>query len=93
MSYGEIDSIISAWVKRHRLTLYTWYQNSEIRSVDLVDARGRKFQIWIDRPVSGKVVVHAWNYRKTGRDWNTTIDVLGERLEKVFVVVSDWMTN
>ena len=93
MSYTEIDPIISAWVQRHLLTLYTQYQDSEVRSVDVVDAKGRKFQIWIDPPANGKVAVHAWDYRKRKKVWNTTTGDVDDRLEDAFATVADWIGN
>ena len=93
MSYVEIDPIILAWLHRHGLTLYERYQDSEVRSVDIVDAGGRKFQIWVDPPASGKVVVHVWDYRKRRKDWDTPIDELDHRLEEAVATVADWKLN
>lgn len=93
MNYAEVDPIISAWVQRHGLTLYTQYQDSEVRSVDIVDSKGRKFQIWIDSPTTREVAVHAWDYRKRRKDWNTTTDDLGNRLEDAFGTVTNWIGN
>jgi hypothetical protein len=50
MSYAAIDPVISTWASRHSLTVYTQYKGGEVRSVDVVSSKGRKYQIWIDLP-------------------------------------------
>ncbi len=91
MSYSEIDPVITAWAQRNSLHVYTQYQESEVRSIDIVSKIGERFQLWIDRPFSGLVDIHAWDYRKTKKDWQTPIDKLNDALEEALQTVESWM--
>jgi hypothetical protein len=82
IDYSTIDEVIPSWATKHRLTLYTQYQDQEVRSVDVVSPKGRKFQIWIDPPSGGGVAVHAWDYKKQRRDWKGTTSHLAQYLEE-----------
>ena len=91
MSYTTIDPIIEAWVNKHSLTLYTKYQDSEVRSVSMVGASGRKFQVWIDQPLGGSVGVHVWDYKKRRQDWKVDADELDEILEMALQTGKGWI--
>jgi hypothetical protein len=60
MSYTQIDPVISAWVQKNALTLFTGVAGQpdlEFRSVYI--SRGAECcQIWIDQPQDGNVKVH-----------------------------------
>lgn len=90
MKYIAIDPIIDKWAKIHSLTLYTTYQDSEVRSVDLVDTKGYRYQIWIDTPIDDSVAVHAWDYRKKRKDWVVKIEELNDCLEDALDTVKKW---
>ena len=91
MSYEDIDPVISVWVEKHNLTLFTEHQDCAVRSVDVVSPSGQKLQIWIDRPRSGKVAVHLWDYRKRRCDWDVGLSELGACLETVTTTAFAWM--
>jgi hypothetical protein len=93
MNYIDVDPTINAWAQRHKLTVYRQHQDVEVRSVDVVDLKGRKFQIWIDSAADSKFVVHAWDYRHRKHDWTTTRDQLDKDLEHALFTVKGWMTN
>ena len=85
MSYATIDSTIKAWVTMHNLTLFTVYQDYEVRSVDVVNQLGHRCQIWIDEPDGrGQVGVHAWDYRKKKKDYSVQISELPKCLEEAY---------
>lgn len=90
MSYESIDKVIKSWASKHRLSLYTEYKDSEVRSVDVVDHSGKKFQIWIDKPSDETVGVHAWDYKRRRRDWEPAVAELGEALEQAIAQVDEW---
>jgi len=92
MSYTTIDPVISAWAARHNLTVYTQYQDAEVRSVDVISSKGRKYQIWIDPPKGTTVSVHAWDYKRQRRDWNRSSDQLAQTLEEAIQTVKSWMS-
>jgi hypothetical protein len=92
MSYQKVDSIIQDWADKHKLTVYTSYQDYEVRSVDVVDQNGQKYQIWIDPPdQNGNVKVHAWDYKKKREDRTVSISDLGICLEEVYSTVLRWI--
>ncbi|MCI0661811.1 MAG: hypothetical protein L0220_12120 [Acidobacteria bacterium] len=91
MKFSAIDPIIKAWIERHELFLYTEYKEAEVRSVVVVSNDARMFQIWIDPPTVDRVSVHAWDYKKRRRDWETNLAELNESLEAAIKVVRSWM--
>jgi hypothetical protein len=91
MSYAEIDPIIFAWIEKHHFTLFTEYKDSAVRSIEVVSASGQKFQIWLDRPASGKVSIHLWDFRKKRCDWEVAIADLATCLELVAATVFEWI--
>jgi len=92
MSYQSLDPIIQDWADKHKLTIYTSYQDYEVRSTDVVDNEGRKYQIWVDPPDQyGNVGVHAWDYRKRRKDYTTPTKDLGNCLELAYNSVLLWI--
>jgi len=85
MSYASIDSIINEWVRARSLTLFKLYKESEVRAVDVVNQHGLRCQIWVDEPdSSGKVGVHAWDYKRKRNDYDVTIDRLSACLDQAY---------
>ena len=93
MSYSSIDPVIKVWTTRHTLTLYTEDRETEVRTVDIVNEFGRKFQIWIDRPIDDVVSVHAWDYKKKRQDWKIQASKLGGVLDEAVRAVQSWSVN
>ena len=93
MSYSAIDPIINEWVNANGLFLYKRYQEIEVRSVDVVNAQGKRCQIWIDEPTDGGLVgVHVWNYKKRGnrRDFLISPTDLFEYLNHALTLAIKW---
>ena len=93
MKYTAVDPIIEKWIKTHSLTLYKSYQDSEVCSVDLVDAKGRCYHIWVDTPVGKYIAVHAWDYRTRKRNWDVKIRDLDGCLENALSTVKEWFRD
>jgi hypothetical protein len=94
MSYQNIDTIIQDWADKYKLSVYTSYQDYEVRSVDIVDEKGRKYQIWVDPPDhDGNVEVHAWDYRKRRRNYTTSEKDLGICLDEAYNTVLVWIQD
>lgn len=94
-SYELIDPIISKWAKKNTLYIGKIYKEEEIRSLDTVDAKGNRFQIWFDPPIKDRVRIHASNYKskhnKLIKDWNVKIVDLEYILEEVLKTIKSWM--
>ena len=97
-SYALIDPIISKWAKKHTLYIGKVYKEEEVRSLDTVDKKGNRFQIWFDPPINDEVGIHAWNYKnkchnKLIKAWNVKIVDLEHILEEVLQTVKSWMSQ
>ena len=94
MSYDKIDKTINVWASQRKLNIFTLYQDYDVRSTEVVDELGNKYQIWIDEPNSdGSVEVHAWDYKKRRKDFITTALDLMSALEAAHQQVSSWIDD
>jgi hypothetical protein len=92
MSYDVIDSVLKRWATAHGLHIYSEFKGEAVRSTDLVDAQGRRCQMWLDPPDSGgRVGVHVWDYRKRRKDFTGSVETLGEVLEQALVQGKEWL--
>lgn len=91
MSYARVDPILKQWAADKGLTVMTSYKDYEVRSIDLVDAQGARFQLWLDPPgESGRISVHVWDYRKRRADYEVQLDDLAECLDEALRAASEW---
>ena len=64
MSYAALDEILAPWLKRHGLNVFTLYCEDEVRSIDVIDDAGDRYQIAISEPdESERVKVFAGNLK------------------------------
>ncbi len=74
--------------------MMTAYKGYEVRSVDLTNEEGSRFQLWVDPPgEDGRVGVHVWNYKKRRADYGVKIQDLGNCLDEALRVVSGWSSG
>lgn len=90
MNYNLIDPVISAWAAEYQLHVYTQYQDSEVRSVEVIPPSGKKVQIWVDPPQGNQIAVHAWDYKKRRQNWSGDVVELSKYLREAIVVVKSW---
>lgn len=70
------------------------HRGVEVRSLELTDDQGRRYQLWLDPPVGGgRVTVHAWDFRRGRMERATTISDLEQTLEEVLQAISRWMSD
>ena len=93
MNYAKIDPTITAWARKHLFTIYTYYRDSEVRSIDIVSPQGHKYQLWIDPPTNATVAIHVWNYKRRRKDWSVRIDELVQILEEAHQTIKSWMSE
>jgi len=92
MSYRKIDPIINDWACEKKLQVFTFYKDYEVRSIDLVDATGNRYQIWIEElDNEEKIGIHAWDYNKKKYDCFTTVPELHKCLDEIYQIVKKWM--
>jgi len=92
MKYADLDPIIDRWAKKHSLVIYKSYKEYEVRSVDIVDKKGKRYQIWIDLLQNkNEIKVSAWDFREKKVQYDTDIKMLFDTLEKTFSYVKGWI--
>lgn len=98
--YAQIDSIISDWVEKHGLTLFTHTSGSDdcFRCVYVSSQHGECCQIWIDPPDESSVFLHAaeiesFDDEKMRKDWVTSIPELGLALDNTLIYVHQWFNR
>lgn len=93
MGYEKIDGILNQWAKKHNLPLYKTYKDEQVRSFEVVNTQGKRFQIWIDLPSpKNEVGVHVWDYKKKRKDFLVSPDELIDCLEKAYITAKTWAT-
>ena len=76
MTFESIDANLDAWAREHQLAVQREYRGEEVRSFEIVDAQGCRYQIWIDPPLPGSPIgVHVWDFG------NRRLDATSERQE------------
>ncbi|MFO8011462.1 MAG: hypothetical protein R6U89_11750 [Dehalococcoidia bacterium] len=94
MSYANIDPLIQKWADKYHLRIAREYKEYEVRTTDVIDKGGKKYQIWIDTPDNkGNISVHAWDYKKRRVDFMTTTSDLHNALESAYGVVLSWISQ
>jgi hypothetical protein len=96
MSYEAIDKILTPWLKRHGLHVFTMYREEEVRSTDVVDNAGDRYQIVIsESDESGKVRVFAGNLKskrkRKRREYESTLSDLERMLEEAYSQIMEWV--
>jgi hypothetical protein len=98
MTYAQIEPIIDAWVAKHKFSLFTRLEGvagSDFRAVYLSSKHGECCQIWIDKPESGTVSVHAADIetrqdKEMRQDWCVPISELDVALDGAVTYVEKW---
>ena len=94
MSYAIIDPIIKQWASQNNLVLTFNYKDYDVRSVEVVDSKGERFQIWIEEPLNnGEIKIVAWDYRKRKVEFAADKFDLLQKLDKAFIAVKSWMSG
>jgi hypothetical protein len=59
MIYAEVDPAITAWARQHGLKLRTEWADAEARFCYVSGGQHECFQVSVEHPHAGKIVVHA----------------------------------
>lgn len=86
-----IDAILTEWAARHGLHVQTRYRDEEVRSVDVVDDQGARYQVWLVQRPDGDVEVNAWDHRDLRTCIKSTAAGLPEALEAGYLQVLAWI--
>jgi hypothetical protein len=95
VAYSEIDAVIREWSERHRLALNTEFGGQERRFCYVSGGPKECFQVSIEPPESGRVLVNAWSVEtiddaELHESWTVEILDLPQSLEVALRQVSAW---
>jgi hypothetical protein len=91
MGYEQIDDILVQWSADRRIPLLKSYMDEQVRSFEIVDSDGKRFQIWVDLPDDTSVtMVHVWDFKKRTDQFTADWHSLYQELEKAFMLVGEW---
>ena len=98
MTYADVDKILLPWLKRHGLHVFTRHHEEEVRSIDVVDDAGERFQLWISRPDAfGMVRIFVSNYKsrrkRKSKEYEATLSDLEPALEEAYSQIMDWVNE
>ena len=67
LQHSDLDPVLSPWVVRHRLHLYTDCKGEEVRTISVVDDAGDSYHIYARPDESGQVAIGADLVTRAGR--------------------------
>jgi hypothetical protein len=88
MNFAQVDPTISSWSARNNIPLATRYQDTEVRSFQLVGPAGRA-QLWVE--VNGRICVQVWDYRKRRQTLTATPTTLAAALDQALALARTWV--
>ena len=96
MNYAAVDEILAPWLKRHGLHVFTLYREDEVRSIDVVDGAGDRYQIAISEPdESERVKVFAGNLKskrkRKSKEYESPLSDLERVLEEAYSQIMEWV--
>ena len=91
-SYARVDPAIRQWCKAHSLTLFTEYQDCDVRSVHVVGPSGRECQVWVDPPEHDSVTIHIWPYAPPHERLTVPLEEINAALEQAYVLAVRFVT-
>ena len=92
MNFSPVDAAILSWATRHGLHLYTEYRDEEVRAVEIIDASGARYQIWVEDLSNGRFRAVGWDYKRRRYEYDADAQNFGEALERVYTKVMSWST-
>jgi hypothetical protein len=98
MTYDAVDPILLPWLKRHGLQVFTRYRDEAVRSIDVVDDAGDRYQIAVSPPnLSGKLTVIAGNYLRKKKqkrvEYPSNVSGLESTLEEAYSQIMEWVAQ
>jgi len=93
--YHKVERIVNEWTKKVGLHLQYEYKDEKVRSFNVVDDAGNKYQIWIEILKWGRVKVSCTNNEseKNKKSWmkKSKISNLTKVLYEGYGMVEQWI--
>jgi hypothetical protein len=94
MDYEKIDDILNEWAEKHNLHLHKKYKDEDVRSLELNDSKGNRYQLWVDKPKEiGQIDIHIWNFGEREEIISTEEINLLESLESAYLKLKTWINE
>ena len=90
MNFSQVDPTIHAWARANNLPLSIRYQDSDVRSFELVGPSGRA-QLWVE--VNEQIKVCVWDFRKRKEFFVTELSGLDAALDRAARLARPWCGN
>lgn len=91
MNFSKIDDILYEWADENNLPIQKEYKESEVRSIEITDKAGHRFQLWIDFDDRNEcVTLNAWDFKKKRYKVNTSPVFLHEKLNDALRTIRMW---
>ena len=82
------------WADKRNLLVYKIYKEIELRSFQIVDAKGRQYQLWVDAPDENELIgIHVWDLGKRRKDFIAQKETLFEQLEIAYLYLENWKSD
>jgi hypothetical protein len=98
MTYADVDKILLPWLKRYGLHVFTMHREDEVRSIDVVDDAGDRYQIAISPPDAFEMIqVIAANNKsrrkRKSQEYECTLSDLERALEEAYSQIMNWVNE
>ena len=98
MAYSTIDAVIRQWAARHSLVLNTEFGGRERRFCYVSGGQQECFQVSIEPPEAGSVLVNAWSIEtiddaELQESWTVDAHELPQALDAALKQVRAWDTR
>lgn len=93
LRYSQIDETLSKWSAENSLIVMKIYKGMEVRSIELTDKKGARYQIWIELQDGDNAKIHAWDFGKRRTELSANSSDLKEKLDNVLFRVKGWMDS
>lgn len=94
MEYAEIDPVLNTWAQKKGLQIATKHRDDEVRSLNVVNAKGEKFQLWVEEIINSPICkIHVWDYKNKIKSIESEFNKLTESLDLAYSVLKKWSEN
>lgn len=91
MKYQIVDTIINKWAQSKKLLIQTSFKGEEVRSIEIVDKKGNRYQIWVEpTDNSGEFEVNVWDFGRNKNRFICNDSDIEKQLEQAYDMAIQW---